>query len=266
MEHRFNGQGIEGIISKIHTRKPLKITNEIEEKKIVEIATTNPREDYGLPFSTWSLRVIAGYISKELNLVDSISHTQIRNILLKYGIRYRQSKITLGNSTDPEYHLKKKRIEDLRYGKLPSGSVLLYEYEKGPIAAKTHGGTSWSSIQSKVSKAQKIKGILNVFGVYDYTNNQMWTQGYKKKTGKQFRDFIKRVDQKYDYSIKQKIFLVLDNASIHKSNKVKETISKYQPRITLVFLPTRSPELNLIEVRWLWMHRQGINNSTFENE
>ncbi len=52
MEHRFNGQGIEGIISKIHTRKPLKITNEIEEKKIVEIAIKNPREDYGLPFST----------------------------------------------------------------------------------------------------------------------------------------------------------------------------------------------------------------------
>jgi len=104
-----------------------------------------------------------------------------------------------------------------------------------------------------------------VFGVYDHTNNQMWTHGYKKKTGIQFLDFIKRVDQKYDYSIKQ-IFLVLDNVSIHKSNKVKQTIARYHPRIQLVFLPTRSPELNLIEVRWLWMHRQAINNSTFLDE
>ena len=131
--------------------------------------------------------------------------------------------------------------------------------------AKTYGGTSWSSIQSKISKAQKIKGILNVFGVYDHTNNNLWTHGYKQKTGKQFLDFIKRVDQKYDSRIKQ-IFLVLDNSSIHKSNKVKETLAKYHTRIHLVFLPTRSPELNLIEVRWLWMHRQAINNSTFENE
>ena len=46
-------------------------------------------------------------------------------------------------------------------------------------------------------------------------------------------------------SIKQ-IFLVLDNVSIHKSNKVKEKIAKYHPRIQLVILPTRSPELNLI--------------------
>jgi transposase len=131
--------------------------------------------------------------------------------------------------------------------------------------AKTYGGTSWSSIQSKVSKAQKIKGILNVFGVYDHTNNQMWTHGYKRKTGRQFLDFIKRVDQKYDDRIKQ-IFLVLDNVSIHKSNKVKQTIARCHPRIQLVFLPTRSPELNLIEVRWLWMHRQAINNSTFLSE
>ena len=55
--------------------------------------------------------------------------------------------------------MKKKRIEDLRYGDLSSDSVLLYEDEKGPIVAKTYGGTSWSSTQSKVSKDQKIKGI-----------------------------------------------------------------------------------------------------------
>jgi transposase len=109
--HRFNEEGIEGIISKIHAHKPVKITTEIE-KKIVKIATKNPREGCGLSFSTWSLRVLAGYVSKELNLVNSISHTEIRNILLKYGIRYRQSKVTLGVSTDPEYHLKKRESKN----------------------------------------------------------------------------------------------------------------------------------------------------------
>ena len=81
------------------------------EKKIVEIATKDPRKDYGLPFSTWSLRVLAGYVFKDLNLVNSISHTEIRNILLKYRIIYRQSKITLCVSTDTEYHLKKRELK-----------------------------------------------------------------------------------------------------------------------------------------------------------
>ena len=73
---------------------------------------------------------------------------------------------------------------------------------------------------------QKIKGFLNVFGVYDHTNDQMYTHCYKNKTGDQFLDFIKRVDRKYDSSVKQ-IFLVLDNASIHRSKKVREIIQKY---------------------------------------
>ena len=94
----------------------------------------------------------------------------------------------------------------------------------------------------------------------------MLTHGYKRKTSKQFLDFIKRVDRKYDDNGVKQIFLVLDNASIHKSKIVKETLARYHPRIHLVFLPTRSPELNLIEVRWLWMHRQAINNSVFDDE
>jgi len=61
-------------------------------------------------------------------------------------------------------------------------------------------------------------------------------------------------------------FCTCDNLSVHKSKKAKEQISKLCPRINLVFLPIRSPELNLIEVRWLWLQRQAINNSTFKDE
>jgi transposase len=139
----------------------------------------------------------------------------------------------------------------------------LYVDEKGPITAKTHGGTSWSSVQVKVEKAQKINGLLNVFGAYDYTNDKIHVHCYRNKTGKQFIDFLKIVDRRYDQDI-QNIFVVLDNLSAHKSKMVKKEISKYCPRIKLVFLPVRSPELNLIEVRWLWLQRQAINNSTFK--
>jgi transposase len=105
--HRFNEKGIEGIISKIHKHKSIKFTDSVE-KQIVEIATKNPRKHYGLPFSTWSLlRVLAGFIIKEMKLVDSISHAEIRNILLKHGIRWRKSKMVLANSKDPEYDIKK---------------------------------------------------------------------------------------------------------------------------------------------------------------
>ena len=78
----------------------------------------------------------------------------------------------------------------------------MYVDEKGPVTANTHGGTSWSSVQVKVEKAQKINGILNVFGANDHTNDKMHIHCYqKKKTTKQFTDFLKRVEKRYDKNI-----------------------------------------------------------------
>jgi transposase len=105
-----------------------------------------------------------------------------------------------------------------------------------------------------------------VLGAYEHTNDKMHVQCYKRETGKQFVDFIKRIDRRYNDKNIQNIFVVLDNLSVHKSEKVKGEISKCCPRIKFVFLPVQAPELNLIEVRWLWLQRQVINNSIFKDE
>src|SRR4051812_45529411 len=110
--HRFNEKGIDGITLKKHTHKQHKFDNNLEEK-IVDIASSNPRDDFDLGFSTWSLRVLAGFIMSDLKLVDKISHSEIRNILLKYNIKWRKSKTVLSNkrSNDPaEYALKKSTL------------------------------------------------------------------------------------------------------------------------------------------------------------
>jgi hypothetical protein len=101
--------------------------------------------------------------------------------------------------------------------------------------------------------------LLNVFGAYDHTNDKIHVQCYKRKRGKQFVDFLKRIDKRYDKNI-QNIFVVLDNLSAHKSKIVQKVLAKYCPRIKFVFLLTvRSPKLNLIEVRWVWLQRQPDN-------
>ena len=103
--HRFNEKGIDGIVSKKYIRNAHKITDDIE-RKIVEIATNDPRK-YRLKFSTWSLRVLAGYIMEEKKIINNISHTEVKNVLVKHGIEWRNSKTILDKSRDPEYELKK---------------------------------------------------------------------------------------------------------------------------------------------------------------
>ena len=50
----------------------------------------------------------------DLKLVDKISHSEIRNILLKHGTKWRKSKTVLSNkrSNDPEYTLKKSTLNN----------------------------------------------------------------------------------------------------------------------------------------------------------
>ena len=109
--HRFNQQGIDGIISKKHNHKQHKFDNNIE-KQIVDIASSHPRTAYGLGFSSWSLRILAGFIMCNLKLVDRISHTEIRNILLKHNIKWGKSKTVLSKSNDLEYTLKKSTLSN----------------------------------------------------------------------------------------------------------------------------------------------------------
>jgi hypothetical protein len=103
IHYRFNEQGIEGIASKIHKHKSFKITSEIE-KKIVEIATTrNPRDGYGgLPFSTWSLSSCRICIKGTKTSGLYKFHRNKKYPPKTQDKIWRQSKITLENSTDPE--------------------------------------------------------------------------------------------------------------------------------------------------------------------
>jgi transposase len=107
--HRFNEKGIDGITSKKHSHRQYKFDDDVE-KQIVDISSSHPRTRYGLGFSSWSLRILAGFLMYDLRLVDKISHSaEIRNILLKHNIKWRKSKTVLSNkrSNDPEYALKK---------------------------------------------------------------------------------------------------------------------------------------------------------------
>jgi len=59
------------------------------EKQIVDITSSNPRTVYGFEFSSWSLRVLAGFLMYDLKLADKISQTaEIRNILFKHNIKW----------------------------------------------------------------------------------------------------------------------------------------------------------------------------------
>lgn len=64
------------------------------------------------------------------------------------------------------------------------------------------------------------------------------------------------------YPLATVIYIILDNASYHFSAPVQEYLKK--SRVRLVFLPTYSPELNLIERLWRVFKKNVIYNKFYE--
>jgi hypothetical protein len=60
-------------------------------------------------------------------------------------------------------------------------------------------------------------------------------------------------------------FVVLDNASAHTTSTLDQFLQENRHRLELVFLPTYSPNLNLIEKLWKLMRAQVTNNQFFED-
>lgn len=60
-----------------------------------------------------------------------------------------------------------------------------------------------------------------------------------------------------------KVYLILDNASYHHATVVKRWIF-HHPRFKLIFLPSYSPNLNLIERLWRFFHQRITYNHYFE--
>jgi len=73
---------------------------------------------------------------------------------------------------------------------------------------------------------------------------------------------LEMLDQKYFYA--KEIIVILDNASYHYSQEVRDVIETSQ-RLKLVYLPPYSPELNLIERVWHFFKKNVLYNKYYEN-
>ena len=70
----------------------------------------------------------------------------------------------------------------------------------------------------------------------------------------------------FSMSLEYPTVVVLDNASIHKSKAVEAKMEEWERRgMTLYFLSTYSPELNLIEILWRKIKYEWMPRSAYES-
>jgi len=101
---------------------------------------------------------------------------------------------------------------------------------------------------------------LTVVGALEYRSGQLATTLEPAASSARFEQFLTDLAARWP---DDQLVLVLDNASYHRSPAVRSWLAAQHERITLLWLPTSSPQLNLIERVWRFVksklacHRDG---------
>ncbi|WP_213587797.1 transposase, partial [Paenibacillus sp. J2TS4] len=83
---------------------------------------------------------------------------------------------------------------------------------------------------------------IKLFSTVDYVTGKIVWQEDEQYTADKFLMFLQKVMSEYPTG---KIAMVLDNARIHHAKLLESFLKEQQDRLTLIFLPPYSPELNV---------------------
>ena len=94
---------------------------------------------------------------------------------------------------------------------------------------------------------------VTVFGALDYRTGQLVTEIAERASSATFQAFIASLVPLWPHD---HLVLVMDNASYHKAAALRHWAMTQTPEVTLLWLPTYSPHLNLIERVWRFVKQR----------
>ena len=117
---------------------------------------------------------------------------------------------------------------------------------------------AWYLIGSKPQvPLDPIRHRITMFGAL--SKDSFIFEFYDKANKDSHLDFIKILEKEFG-----RVTIVHDNASYHRHRDVFEYIKSRKGRISLIYLPPYTPELNPIEIQWRVL-RKCISNGHFES-
>lgn len=107
----------------------------------------------------------------------------------------------------------------------------------------------------KYIKTNTGRSRINLNGAYNPNNQDVIIREDESINAQSTIELFKQIEQ--IYYLATIIYVFADNAKYYKNHLIQEYLKN--SRIKLIFLPTYSPNLNLIERLWKFMRKQVIN-------
>jgi transposase len=230
-------------------RKP-KLTKE-QEQQVKEWVKEEPK----------SLKNVQAKIEKEWGY--KISKDTIKRIIKKQGMTWKRMKRGLSKSPDEwELEVKLPKIKELKEQD-EKGEIDLRYFDEAGWGTRACIPYGWQEKNEPVLLKDVEGKRINVIGVMNVRNELYYEQYEKSINSEMIINFIDRFSEK----IERKTVLLMDQATIHTSNKIIEKIEEWKKKnLEIFWLPTYSPKLNLIEILWRFIKYEWVEVSAYESK
>ncbi|KJR41962.1 transposase [Candidatus Magnetoovum chiemensis] len=185
----------------------------------------------------------------------SVSKKTVKRILKFLMFSWHRVKKKVKGSPDPAQYQQKKEALDKLKQEDEQGLIDLRFVDESGFCLNPYVPYAWQEEGSSIEIETTISERLNVLGLLNLHND---LKSYTFETSITTETVIACIDD-FSKCLKKKTVLVIDNASVHTSKAIKAKIPQWQEKgLELFYLPTYSPELNLIEILWRFMKYEWI--------
>ncbi len=223
----------------------------------------------------WTQALLQQYLKAYHQL--EISQPTIAKSLRRAGLRWRRAKLRV-YSPDPLYVVKRQRVAYLQQmaldGTLTSAAGAHPRSDEPPKRAylafldstDLHWCPDLGAAYTLTGQQRRVDspGLENpwyaLFGSLIFPSGEgLYTIHERKRSD----ELLAHLEHLLDLDSEAFWFVVLDNASAHTTAALATFVQAHATRLELVYLPTYSPHLNLIERLWRYMRGQLTRNQFF---
>ncbi|MGJ5673092.1 MAG: IS630 family transposase [Nostochopsis sp.] len=246
---RWELEGIVGLYNK-PGRGSKRIFNSEQEEKIREWTQQEPRQ----------LKKVLQKVKEEWGI--EISSETIKRILKKFSMSWHRMRREAGGEPEPaEYQEKKAQLEELKRLE-DEGEINLYYLDETGFCLIPNVPYGWQKRGEYLAIKSRRSSRLNVLGIMN-RNNHLETYISSQSINS---DVVIACIDAFFATVNKPTVIVVDQASIHKSDAILDKIEEWVERgITIFELPSYSPELNLIEILWRFIKYEWIEIDAYSS-
>ena len=202
--------------------------------------------------------LVIAYILLEFG--KSYSRSGVNRLLHELGFVYKKPKHVPGKADPARQSDFASRLQELMAQKSPDARV----YFMDAVHPQYNSTPAYGWILKGMDKelpANCGRQRLNLNGAIDAESHEAIVINSPTINADSTLELLERIEVANPEA--ESIYVVCDNAAYYHSRKVTEHLSS--SRITLVFLPPYSPNLNLIERLWKFFRREVVNNRYYSS-